>query len=100
MKKILILLMLLCVVITASAEAPGGETAASWYDGLVLCLVGGLVIGGISVGVMAFNMKNVRNKSSASDYVEQGSLELRIQQDRYLYQTVTRRPKPKNNNRN
>lgn len=99
MKKLLILLMLLCMVTTASAEAPDGEAAENWYNGLVPCLVAGFVIGGISVGVMAYNMKNVRNKSAASDYVEQGSLELRIQQDRYLYQTVTRRPKPKNNNK-
>ena len=68
-----------------------------WYDGLIPCLIIGIVIGGISVAVMAYKMKSVRSRGSAADYVESGSLQLSIQQDRYLYQTVTRRPKPKDN---
>lgn len=97
MKKLLILLMVLCMVTTASADS--FSDAENWYDGLAQCLLIGIVIGGICVGIMAYKMKSVRSKNSAGDYVERGSLVLRIQQDRYLYQTVTRRPKPKNNNR-
>jgi len=48
---------------------------------------------------MAYNMKSVRDKDSASDYVDQDGLELQIQQDRYLYSTVSRRPRPKQNSR-
>lgn len=68
-----------------------------WYDGLSLCLIIGIVVGGIAVGVMALGMKSVRAQSSAADYVDAGSLNLTRQDDRYLYQTVTRRAKPKDN---
>ncbi len=69
----------------------------NWYDGLGICMLIGLVVGGITVGVMASGMKTVRAKGSAADYVNAGSLELSVTQDIYLYQTVTRRAKPKNN---
>lgn len=68
-----------------------------WYDGLGLSLLFGLLVGGIAVAVMACRMKSVRAKSNAADYVNRDSLELTRQEDRYLYQTVTRRAKPKNN---
>lgn len=99
MKKLLILFMLLCVVTTASAESYE-DSADTWSNGLVTCLIAGIVIGGISVGVMAYNMKSVRDRDSASDYVEKEGLDLQVRQDRFLYHTVSRRPRPKQNNRN
>ena len=71
--------------------------ASGWFDGLGIGLIVGLIIGGIVVAVMASSMKTVRPQKSAGDYVKDGSLELTRQEDRYLYQTVTRRAKPKNN---
>lgn len=68
----------------------------NWYEGLGVCLLIGLAVGGITVGVMASGMKTVRSKAGAADYVKPGSLELSVAQDLYLYQTVTRRAKPKN----
>ncbi len=68
----------------------------NWYEGLGICLLIGLGVGGITVGVMASGMKTVRSKTGAADYVKPGSLELSVTQDIYLYQTVTRRAKPKN----
>ena len=68
-----------------------------WYDGLWQCLVIGGVIGLIAVAVMAAKMKSVRAKGSAGDYIKEGSLQLTRKEDRYLYQTLTRRAKPKNN---
>ena len=68
-----------------------------WYDGLSLCLIIGIIAGGITVAIMATGMRSVRAQISAAEYVDQGSLELTRQEDRYLYQTVTRRAKPKNN---
>jgi len=100
MKKLLMIIMILCLVTTASAEGVEAEsTTEKWYSGLTTCLIVGVVIGGISVGSMAYNMKSVRDKDSASDYVDQDGLELQIQQDRYLYSTVSRRPRPKQNSR-
>lgn len=68
-----------------------------WYDGLVICIIIGIVIGGITVAVMSGGMKSVRAKGSAADYVNHESLVLTRQEDRFLYQTVTRRDKPKSN---
>ena len=68
---------------------------AKWYDSLWLIILIGLIAGGISVAVMAGSMKNVRKQGSAGAYVTEGGLELTRQEDRFLYQTVTRRPKPK-----
>lgn len=68
-----------------------------WYDGLAICLTIGLVAGGITVAVMAFGMKSVRQKGSAGDYVNEGSLQLSVRQDLYLYQRVSKRARPKNN---
>ena len=100
MRKLLIVLTVLCLVTTASAEGIAEENAGNnWYNGLVTCLIVGVVIGGIAVGGMAYNMKSVRDKDSASDYVDKDGLELQIQQDRYLYSTVSRRPRPKQNSR-
>ena len=70
---------------------------ARWFKGLGICLVIGIVIGGITVAVMSGGMKTVRTQSGASNYIKDGSLQLSIQEDRYLYTTVTKRPKPKNN---
>lgn len=67
-----------------------------WYDGLLICLIIGLTIGGISVGVMASSMKNVSTQGSAANYVNEGSLRLSCREDLFLYQHVTRRAKPKN----
>lgn len=68
-----------------------------WYDGWWQCLLAGALIGGITVAVMASGMKSVRSKNSASDYVKRDSFELTRQEDIFLYQTITRRAKPKNN---
>lgn len=68
-----------------------------WYDGWWQCLLAGALIGGIAVAVMASGMKSVRFKNSASDYVDRDSLELTRQEDVFLYQTISKRAKPKNN---
>ena len=68
-----------------------------WYDGWWQCLLAGALIGGIAVAIMASGMKSVRFKHSASDYVDRGSLELTRQEDIFLYQTISKRAKPKNN---
>jgi len=71
--------------------------AKHWYDGIWQCLLIGGVIGLIAVGIMAAGMKSVRTKYTAADYVDHNSLNLTRTEDRYLYQTLTRRAKPKNN---
>ena len=99
-------------LVKASAENPEGDGeyivdeygdvsfqphVRHWYDGLGICLIIGLVVGGISVAVMASGMKSVYSKNGASNYVDERGLMLTRQEDRYLYQTITKRGKPKNN---
>jgi uncharacterized protein len=70
---------------------------SNWFEGIGVCLIIGIVVGGITVAIMSSGMKSVRAQNSASNYVKDGSLQLTCREDRYLYQTVTKRPKPKNN---
>lgn len=57
----------------------------------------GLLIGLVTVGIMAFQMKTVRSQSTASDYVCSGSFQLVNSRDIFLYSHVHRTPKPKSN---
>ena len=62
---------------------------------IAICMAVGLLIGGITVGIMASMMKSVRPQNSAGDYVRPGSMVLTNQRDIFLYSHVTRTPKPK-----
>ncbi len=73
------------------------QKVTHWYDGWWQCLLAGALIGGIAVAIMASGMKSVRFKHGASDYVDRSSLELTRQEDIFLYQTISKRAKPKNN---
>lgn len=64
---------------------------------IAICLVIGLVAGGITVAVMAAKMRTVRQKNHAADYVVPGSMQLHHSRDIYLYSTLHRTPRPKNN---
>lgn len=63
-----------------------------------ISLVIGAVIGLIVVLVMKSKLKSVRSQSRADLYVGNDRLKLTGQSDIFLYQTVTRRPKPQQNN--
>ena len=63
---------------------------------IAICMVVGLLIGLIAVGIMASRMKSVRMRSSASDYIRPGSMHLTNSRDIFLYSHVTRTPRPKN----
>ena len=62
---------------------------------IAICMAVGMVIGLISVGIMASQMKTVRAQNAASDYVRPGSMHLTNRRDIFLYSHVSRRPKPK-----
>ena len=57
---------------------------------LPLIVLGGLVIGGITVAMFRASMRMVRRQYSASKYVRQGSFRLTRAQDIYLYTTTQR----------
>lgn len=57
---------------------------------IALCVVIGIIIGLIGVSSMKSEMKTVRAKTSAHDYVVSGSLDLTEKYDVFLYRNVTR----------
>lgn len=57
----------------------------------------GLVLALIIVGVMIGKLKTVRAQATADSYVKQGSLSMKESRDRFLYHTVTKTAKPKEN---
>ncbi len=66
----------------------------SWLH-IVIAAGIGLLIGGITVGVMAGGMKSVRRQAAAKDYLREGSLNLTDSRDVFLYRTLDRRERPK-----
>lgn len=67
----------------------------SWILNILICLVIGLVIALIATGIMRSQLKSVRPKHTARDYVRSGSLQITGAFDLYLYSHVSRRAKPK-----
>lgn len=57
----------------------------------------GLVIAFIYTSHLKSQLKTVRSKASASDYVVPGSMQLTQQRDVYMYGNIKKTPKPKNN---
>ena len=55
----------------------------------------GAILGGIGVLIMKGQLKTVRAKAAADDYVRAGGLHLTDRQDYFLYRHVDRRAKPK-----
>lgn len=67
----------------------------NWFFGIVISLVIGFVIAFIATGVMKGQLKSVRFKAEANDYLVPGSLNITSSRDMFLYRNVTRRAKPK-----
>lgn len=67
----------------------------NWFFGIVFSLVVGFVIALISVLVMKGKLKSVRQQSAAHDYLVEGSMNVTVSRDIFLYRNVTRRAKPK-----
>ena len=64
---------------------------------LMISLIIGIVIGLISVAVMASQLKSVRSQDQANAYVRPGSMKLTTRNDIFLYRNVTRRKREKDN---
>jgi len=60
---------------------------------LVIALVAALVV----TGVLKGQLKTVRSQYAAGDYIKPGSLQVTQASDMFLFRTVTKRAKPKNN---
>ena len=85
-----------------NAPAPGQEQEQPVDLGAAvktvgICMLIGLAIGGVVMLILATKMRTVKPKANASDYMVPGSMNLRFSRDIYLYSTVSRTPRPKNN---
>ncbi len=67
--------------------------AGKW---LVISIIAGLIVALIVTLVMKSKLKSVKYASDAAVYTRPGSMVLRFESDRYLYSTVTRTARPKN----
>ena len=67
---------------------------------LMISLIIGAVIGLIVVAVLASQLKSVRSQNQANAYVRQGSMQVTLYNDIFLYRNVTRRKRePSNSSR-
>lgn len=77
----------LIVLVAAASEI--GKT-------LFISIIIGLAVAAVVVGGMIRQLKTVVPKKEANDYVKQGSLQLRISRDNFLYKKVERTARNKN----
>lgn len=64
---------------------------------ILISLAVGVVAAFIVVSTLKSQLKSVRRQSGASNYVTEGSLNLTVSQDTYLYKRVNRMPRNTNN---
>lgn len=74
---------------------PEHSMATFWH--LLFSIPVGLIIAACTVMGMEKKMKNVRFQPSAKSYVREGSLNVTQEQDVFLYHTVTKVERPKDN---
>lgn len=63
----------------------------------VIALVVAFVIALISVGIMRLRMNTAKPKGTAMEYIKKGSFKLTSEKDIFMYSTVTKTAKPKDN---
>lgn len=64
---------------------------------LLICAISGAIVAAIAVAVMAATMNTQKPQHSAADYTVDGSFHLRTHQDLFLYSSLSKRAKPKEN---
>ena len=79
---------------TPSEPAPLGTRIAR--NGVISVILG-LIIGLVSTLIMKSKLKSVHTADNAAGYVVRNSLHLTRENDIFLYRTVNRRPRPKQN---
>lgn len=75
-----------------------GDSKAFPIGLLIIAILAGCVLSFlIPMNVLKGELKTVKAKAAAADYVRQGSMQLTQSRDIFLYRNVTRTAKPKNN---
>ena len=81
---------------TAQRDNSEFDSSAGLLGGIANCLLIGFIIALIVVLIMKGQLKSVRSKAGANDYVVKDSFSLTRSNDIYLYSTVTKSPIPRN----
>lgn len=81
----------------AADEIIEDETGFPWGMVVLAVIVGIVLALVIPMRILKGELKSVHSKASASDYVRDGSMQLTQERDIFLYHTVSRTEKPKNN---
>lgn len=70
-----------------------------WFAGnLVIALAIAFLISLIATGIMKGKLKSVRSQPAADSYLKKGSMKLTKEDELFLYKSVDRRERPKENN--
>jgi uncharacterized protein len=72
-------------------------THFNWLLWIFIALVVGLIVALIVILILRGQLKSVRYRAAASDYIKPGSMKVTVSRDMFLYRTVSRRPRPKSN---
>ena len=62
----------------------------AFRDNLVIALIVGILAGVITVLIMKGQLKSVRQQNQANVYVKQGSMQVNVHNDIFLYRNITR----------
>lgn len=73
------------------------EEPFPWIGGLIMCMALGAIVGLIYVLVLRGQLKSVAPNESASDYMVKGSMHVTNSREFFLYRTVSRHERPKEN---
>lgn len=65
-----------------------------WFGWGIAAIIGGLIFGAIKKGKLVGQLKSVQHQTNASNYVRAGSLGLTNSSDVFLYNQITRTPRP------
>ena len=88
----LLLIPLLLAMLTVPVFAASGASGSAFTtETLGICVLVGVVLSGIICAILASQMRNVRTKTQARDYVAGSGLTLTGRNDVFLRRTVTRR---------
>lgn len=84
-----------CVAVSDTLAANGGRQPFDLKTALLISLGVGLVVALIVCLILKGQLRSVRSRYGAGDYVRPGSMHLREERDVFLYSTVSSRPRPK-----
>lgn len=68
-----------------------------WIGGLIMCMALGAIVGLIYILVLRGQLKSVAPNESASDYMVKGSMHVTNSREFFLYRTLSRHERPKEN---